>query len=92
MIAFNMQHRLLIQRYTEYLTFAFPTPTPHYVVQSGKEISVIIASYVIRNQKVIFTTFFLFQHFTNYLSLKLRTNGNIERLRALLWDCKGINI
>ena len=43
--------------------------------------------YVIRNQKFL-TTVFLFQYLTNYLSLKLRTNGSIERRRALLWTVR----
>ena len=43
--------------------------------------------YVIRYQKVL-TTCFLFQYLTNYISLKIRTNGNIKRRRALLWDAR----
>ena len=39
----------------------------------------------IRHQKVL-TTFFLFQHFTNYL--RFRTNDNVERRRALLWTAR----
>ena len=43
--------------------------------------------YVIRNQKVL-TTFFLFLYLSNYLSLKFRTNGNVERRWALHWTVR----
>ena len=32
--------------------------------------------------------FFLFLYLTNYLSLKFRTNSNIERRGALLWTVR----
>ena len=37
-----------------------------------------------KEPKKVLTTFFLFWYLTNYLRLKLRTNGNIERQGALL--------
>ena len=47
----------------------------------------VMIIYIIRNQKVL-STFFLFKNLVNYLSLKHRTNGNIERRLALLWTVR----
>ena len=48
-------------------------------------LELMIIIYVIRNQNVLTTFFSYFNCLTNYLSLKLRRNGNIERQGALIW-------
>ena len=64
---------------------------PIEVIQSEREISAIIVidHYLCyKEPKSPYNFFLLFQYLTNYLSLKLRTNGNIERRRAILWTTR----
>ena len=55
-------------------------------IQDGREISAIIVTddYICYKEPKNPYNFFLFKYLTNYLSLKLRTNCNIERRGPLL--------
>ena len=54
-------------------------------IQAGREISgIILTDDYLRYKEPKSPYTFLFQYLTNYLSLKLRTNGIVERWDALL--------
>ena len=58
-----------------------------HFIQGGMEINAIIVTddYLCYKEPKSPYNFFLILILTSYLSLKLRTNGDIERPRALLW-------